>query len=275
MTPGRIVDLQAGVQMTEEYLAHIGDPIEAIFFDRCVDEVAAELVGCYLFADSQDDRVGGQIIEIESYCQNDPAAHCHPQAHLTRLEQSKPMLSAGGCIYLYPTRLHDYEDGQWCINLTCGHAGFGSALLVRALRPIVGLQIMRDRRKKYSGLGALEKNDKYEFELCNGPGNLWDALGWLDDREWNGKPFADAGLKIFRPSGKEQIDVSYGGRVGIAEGNPAREWPRGYILADASARKYLSKGARAKTRRPYLTSSPQDQELKGCGSFRSCDSVCR
>jgi len=185
--------------MSAKYLSGIGNPLEVNFFDRCVDEVAAELIGCYLFASNDEGRVGGQIIEVESYCEIDPAAHCHPQANHTRLEESRPMLSAGGCIYMYPARLHYYEEGAWCLNLTSGRAGFGSAVLIRALRPVFGCKLMRDRRKTYSNLLALRDDEKYEFSLCNGPGNLWDALGWLDDREWNGKPYSEAGLETVVP----------------------------------------------------------------------------
>jgi DNA-3-methyladenine glycosylase len=252
--------------MSAEYLADIGNPLAVTFFDRCVDEVAAELIGCYLFACSDEGRVGGQIIEVESYCENDPAAHSHPQAHRTRLDESKPMFSVGGRIYLYPARLHYCEEGAWCLNLTCGRAGLGSAVLIRALRPVFGCKLMRDRRKKCSNLPALGDDSKYEFSLCNGPGNLWDALGWLDDREWNGKPYSEAGLEIFSPSNKERYPVSCGSRVGIPEGNAAKEWPRSYILADATVSKYLSPGAQSKKRQPYPALALEIHELKRrCG----------
>ncbi len=256
--------------MSAEYVANIGNPLEVNFFDRCVDEVAAALIGCYLFASDIEGRVGGQIIEVEAYCENDPAAHCHPQAHQTRLEESYPMFSTGGRIYLYPARLHYYEEGAWCLNLTCGRTGLGSALLIRALRPVFGFELMLSRRKKYSDLLALRDDQKYEFSLCNGPGNLWDALGWLDDRNCNGEPYSKAGLEIFRPTSEGRFPVSYGPRVGIPAGNTAKEWPRSYILADPAVRKYLSPGARSKKREPYPPIALEIQELKKRGVLQFC-----
>jgi 3-methyladenine DNA glycosylase Mpg len=66
----------------------IGEQVDAHFFNSCANDVAAKLVGCYLFAGAENERTGGQIIEVEAYCEPDPAAHCHEGAHPTRFNES-------------------------------------------------------------------------------------------------------------------------------------------------------------------------------------------
>jgi DNA-3-methyladenine glycosylase len=135
------------------------------FFDRRPDIVAAELIGCTLLVDG----IGGLIVETEAYDQADPASHSF--AGPTRRNAS--MFGTPGRAYVYRSYgLH------WCFNIVCLP---GSAVLLRALEPTAGLDVMRGRRS--GGADRL---------LCAGPGRLCQALGItgaLDGLPLNAPPF--------------------------------------------------------------------------------------
>jgi DNA-3-methyladenine glycosylase len=123
------------------------------FFARSVHEVAPELVGATLLVDG----VGGRIVEVEAYDGEDPAGH----GFRGRTARNASMFGPPGHAYVYRSYgLH------WCLNLVCDEEGRAEAVLVRALEPTHGLDVMRERR----GLDELRL-------LCAGPGRLCQALG--------------------------------------------------------------------------------------------------
>ena len=110
--------------MTTTEVTGLGDEIKPDFFNRCVDDVAAKLIGCYLFADGTGGRVGGQIIETEAYCENDPAAHCYNKK---RSAKGKPLMCNSmfdpyGNVYIYPNSIEKPNDVH--LNLVCREDGF-------------------------------------------------------------------------------------------------------------------------------------------------------
>jgi len=180
------------------------------FFARSVHVVAPELVGVSLLVGG----VGGTIVEVEAYDSQDPAAHGFrgPTA------RNAAMFGPPGHAYVYRSYgLH------WCLNLVCEEEGSAAAVLVRALRPEHGLDLMRERR-------GLED----ERLLCAGPGRLCQALGVT--REHDGLPLDRPPFELRR--GSAPVEVAAGPRIGISV---AAEVPWRY--ADAGSR-WLSRPLR-------------------------------
>jgi DNA-3-methyladenine glycosylase len=123
------------------------------FFARSVHEVAPDLIGVTLLVDG----VGGEIVEVEAYDQEDPASH----GFAGRTDRNASMFGPPGHAYVYRS-----YGIHWCLNFVCDVPGRAEAALVRALRPTHELDRMRSRRGVTS-----------ERALCSGPGKLCQALG--------------------------------------------------------------------------------------------------
>jgi len=118
---------------------------------------AKSLIGCKLTHDSPEGRTAGVIVETEVYMMGDPASHTFrgPGA------RNRVMFGPAAGIYVYLTYgLH------YCVNIVTGGEGDGQGVLLRALQPVEGLELMRARR-------GLED----ECKLANGPGKLAQAMG--------------------------------------------------------------------------------------------------
>jgi len=177
-----------------------GERLTRAFFARPVHEVAPELIGAMLLFDG----VGGTIVEVEAYDQDDPASH----SFRGRTARTASMFGPAGHAYVYRS-----YGVHWCLNLVCGEAGRAEAALVRALEPIHGLETMRERR----GLEA-------ERALCSGPGKLCQALGIT--RLHDGLPLDEPPFELHARESEPPLAV--GPRVGITR---AVEQPWRYGLA--------------------------------------------
>ena len=157
------------------------------FFDRDVNDVARELVGATLLVDG----VGGAIVEVEAYDHDDPAAH----GFRGRTERTAAMFGPAGHAYVYLSYgLH------WCLNFVCGAEDVPAAVLVRALEPTAGLDLMRRRR------GVEDAR-----LLAAGPGRLCQALGV--SREHDGLPLDEPPFEL-RARDREP-EIVAGPRIGI------------------------------------------------------------
>lgn len=157
------------------------------------------------------DSVGGVIVETEAYASDDPASHSYggPSA------RNAAMFGPAGRAYVY--RIYGLH---WCLNVVCG-AGEGSAVLLRALEPTRGLEVMAERR---------DLSDPRL--LCAGPGRLCQALGV--DRRHDRLPLTEPPFALLAPSGPTPA-VVVGPRIGISK---AAERPWRFGLAGS---RYLSR----------------------------------
>jgi DNA-3-methyladenine glycosylase len=174
-------------------------PLPRAFFDRDVQVVARELIGATLLVGG----VGGTIVEVEAYQQDDPASH----GFRGMTPRNAAMFGPAGHAYVYRS-----YGVHWCLNLVTAGTGRADAVLLRALEPTHGLGEMRERR----GLDDPRL-------LCAGPGRLCQALGVT--REHDGLPLDELPFQLHPRAG--EIPVITGPRVGITQ---AVELPWRYAL---------------------------------------------
>lgn len=126
------------------------------FFERHPAVVAHDLIGCHLTVERGGEVVGGRIVETEAYAGVEDSA-----SHSARMTFARKIMSAEtGRIYVYRS-----YGIHLCFNIVAHERGKGGAVLIRALQPTIGLDIMRKRR------GAVS-----DSHLCRGPGNVGKAL---------------------------------------------------------------------------------------------------
>jgi DNA-3-methyladenine glycosylase len=175
-----------------------------------VHEVAPDLIGVTLLVDG----VGGRIVEVEAYEQEDAASH----GFRGETPRNKSMFGPPGHAYVYRS-----YGIHWCLNLVCEEPGRADAVLVRALEPTHGLDAMRARRGRED-----------ERMLCSGPGKLCQALGVT--REHDGLPLDEPPFELLARDGRPKIAI--GPRIGITQ---AAELAWRYGLAGSP---YLSRPIR-------------------------------
>ena len=151
-------------------------------------EAARALIGACL----QVDGVGGVVVETEAYDRLDPASH----SFRGPTPRNAAMFGPVGHAYVY--RIYGLH---WCLNIVCDAHAAGSAVLIRALEPTDGLDVMRERR----GGRAVD--------LCAGPGRLCQALGVTD--RLNGRCLSQPPFAL-TPGAPEPVVV--GPRIGIRHG---------------------------------------------------------
>ena len=147
-------------------------PLRQTFFARSTITVARDLVGCGLLVTAAAGReVSGRIVEAEAYGgENDPASH----AGRGRTPRSEIMFGPPGYAYVYLI-----YGMHYCLNFVAETDGEAGAVLIRALEPALGGELMAERR----GFGPGKASER---DLCTGPGRLCQALG--NELRWNGLP---------------------------------------------------------------------------------------
>jgi DNA-3-methyladenine glycosylase len=166
--------------------------VKPSFYARPVLEVAPDLVGCVV----SHAGTSGVIVETEAYHDSEPASH----AFVGLTQRNAILFGPPGRAYVYRSYgIHAL------LNAVCEPEGIGAGVLIRALEPLEGIDLMRDRR----GLQKLES-------LCSGPGKLTQALDVeLVD---NGCDLA-IGPVVFsaRPRGWRDVEVVVDKRIGITK----------------------------------------------------------
>lgn len=132
------------------------------------------------------------IVETEAYRPEDPACHAYKGPTM----RNRNIFAGPGIAYVYVS-----YGVHHLLNVVCEDEGVGSAVLIRAIRPTDGIELMQLRRGRSK-------------DLCNGPGRLTQALGLHIDHD--GVDLTDGSLKI--SSGDELEEIVATTRIGISRG---------------------------------------------------------
>jgi DNA-3-methyladenine glycosylase len=176
--------------------------LETDFYARSVHEVARDLVGCTLAVDG----AAGVIVETEAYDVTDPACH----AYIGRTARNEVLFGPPGRAYVYLSYgIHSL------LNAVAEPEGDAAAVLIRALEPTEGIELMRERR----GVEDVA-------QLCSGPGKLTQALGVGLDL--NGADLCAPPFELRPPADGHRAEVVTSTRIGITK---AAELPWRYCAA--------------------------------------------
>ncbi|MCX7846831.1 MAG: DNA-3-methyladenine glycosylase [bacterium] len=174
----------------------VGKVLPPSFYNRAPDVVARELLGAIVVHEVCGTLCSGRIVETEAYfAEDDPA--CHAWRGKTR--RNAIMFGPPGHAYVYFC-----YGNHWLLNAVTEGEGRGSAVLIRALEPLTGIEMMQARR------GGVRLQ-----ELTNGPGKLCAALG-ITGRH-NGLPLYSGSLRIHAgegPAPRWEVGPRIGIRVG-------------------------------------------------------------
>lgn len=168
--------------------------LPSAFYNRDPREVAVDLLGCVLVHETDEGAASGVIVETEAYRPEDPACHAYKGPTM----RNRTMFERAGLAYVYLSYgIHHL------VNVVCEDEGVGSAVLIRALRPLEGIELMARRRR-----GRSEG-------LCDGPGKLSQALGVDLSRDGCGLSEGPLRIRYGEPPEGEIVSTT---RIGITRG---------------------------------------------------------
>ena len=171
------------------------------FYDRPTLKVAEELLGKYLVVKKGGHLLSGKIVETEAYDGfKDPASH----AHRGMTPRNQTMFGPPGYAYVHLT-----YGMHHCLNLVTQKEGYPAAVLIRALEPAEGIELMKRRR------GRRKLRD-----LTSGPAKLCQALGV--DRRLNGADLLSDVIFV-EDRGEAPRRIIRSGRIGVNEGTE-KKW---------------------------------------------------
>jgi DNA-3-methyladenine glycosylase len=177
------------------------------FFDRPASVVARELLGALVVSRAGGVLTSARIVETEAYLgYRDPASHGYLHR---RNDRNAALFGPPGSWYVYLS-----YGVHWCANLVCEAEGTASAVLLRALEPVEGVERMRERRSRV-----------HHRDLCSGPGKLCQALGITRDLDGRLMPAAEI---VVRPATVAlPFEVGTTPRIGITK---AADWPLRFVV---------------------------------------------
>ena len=191
-----------------------GAALPRSFYARDTEIVARELLGAVLRCRTRAGTTAGRIVETEAYLGEHDLA-CH--AAVGRTPRTDPLYGEPGTAYVY------FIYGvHWCFNAVTRVPGLPSAVLVRAVEPVAGVELMRRRR-----------GVKRDRDLTNGPGKLCQAMDI--GRRHNRASLQTSPIQIFVGQPVEDGRVLVTPRIGITQ---CADWPLRWVISDSD---YLSK----------------------------------
>ncbi len=170
------------------------------FYRQDTITVGKALLGAYLVHESSEGTTIGKIVETEAYLSGDPACH----AYRKKTIRNATMFGLQGYAYVY-----QIYGIHYCMNVVTAPEGVGEAVLIRALEPITGIDLMQLRR----GVPLLK-------QLCNGPGKLVQAMGItrrMDGLSLIEPPFYILSADTY-PEYMQPFDTVTTTRIGITQG---------------------------------------------------------
>lgn len=171
-------------------------PLPAAFYARDTRLVARDLLGAVLECTVRGTRCRGRIVETEAYTGEDDLA-CHAAAG--RTARTEVLYGPPGRAYVY-----FIYGTHWCVNAVTRRSGLPSAVLIRAVEPLEGIEAMRGRRRR-----------RPDRELTNGPGKLCEAFG-ITGPVHHGTSLRSSPLRILAGEGVPDADVAVTPRIGIS-----------------------------------------------------------
>jgi len=172
------------------------------FYARDTASVARDLLGCLLSSRIGRRHVVGRIVEVEAYVgAHDPADHGYGGR---RTPRNAALFGPPGTAYVFRS-----YGMHWCLNAVTEREGVPTAVLIRALEPLRGIETMAARR----GVAAPR-------DLCRGPGRLCQALGVTGLHD--GARLDRGPLRILPGDRDEPVEPVAGPRIGISS---ATDWP--------------------------------------------------
>lgn len=184
-------------------------PLPRAFYDRPTLDVARDLIGKMLLRRTAEGVAGGMIVETEAYISAiDPSAH----GFRGPTPRNRSMFGGPGHAYVYRS-----YGVHFCLNVVTEGEGVAAAVLIRAIRPQVGVELMRARRGERVAAR----------DLARGPGRLCQALALTlaDD----GVDLLGSALWIAEPPASDGVlPIVATPRVGITQ---AADWPWRFVVA--------------------------------------------
>ena len=161
--------------------------------NKTTEEIAQELLGCLIIKDTKEGSSSGWIVETEAYLgEIDEAAHSYGLRKTPRLAS---MYKEPGTVYIYSMHTHQM------LNLAVQKTGVPHAILIRAIEPYTGIELMKQRRNKEGYL------------LSNGPGKLTKAMG-IDQTD-DGTQITNEPLYLSKTKRRTPKKIDTSARIGI------------------------------------------------------------
>jgi len=167
---------------------------ELAFLDGPASEVAPLLLGCEFVRELDGQELVVRIVETEAYTQEDAASH----SYRGRTPRTEVMFGPSGHLYVYFT-----YGMHYCMNVVTSGEGHGAGVLIRAVEPLQGEEMMRENRGGKTGV-----------ELTNGPAKVCQAL--RINKTWGGHDLHEAPLQLIVRPPLPQARVAQTPRVGIS-----------------------------------------------------------